>query len=1010
MKNVTAFNSTSFLGSTDEILTPSNFYDTNTSTTLNSYGKAILDFSTDNRYELGAPILGMQKQILLDSTQVKNPDIEPVILYTGSTSILIKDDSTSLSDKNYINMYPPYASIDLIGLSSDKWGVLAEYGDVDVSKDPGYILNTYFDPEYAGAVKSTDNIFSLDTKYKQPKTYIIYYGQLEFSGLTDYSVYDIIVTADTTLTQIQKVQADGCEVHQYLAWGSRYEDASSWFDGFKATIKSLVDDGKADGIFFDECDVGYWDLGYYDNEEKKAKFSNDLKEMCDYCNELGVESFPNGTRSFGTHGDYILWESFTGYWNTNRLNWSTSADSKTTNADGSVIYNRNLNNWTLSGSLKISDGKIIDGSSGEMYIDVDLDSIIDPGEVLTEYDWVYYEWFGEGADNDTCEIYAWIGDSLPFSTDWTELPKLFSGEPETWNGINQQSKYIRLKMIFDGAYDLEIESCFLAYGYVYPYYDMSKDNPPADDNTFLYNYNHVQLDYYLTNNRNYDNEPYNYKRANVATHCFGESTDLDRIEYMFTAHNMFNFHMWDYTHPLHQELNYTEILDNPVGMLLSRESTADNTYSATFTGASATIDIKNSTHTLTRNNEPGYWYDRTITINGDMTDWSTSMLKWTNPKSEGLNLSKYGFFTDFSTGTFNNTQNVGGNLDLIIDGAGDWESPVLTPFGSLLSSMVEVYFNGDSTNVKFYVKYQRNDDSWTAYTEYTPKDTIIDVDEELKACQFKIEINGTVGNDKCYGYSNYYQSIMEDSVNLREFYATDDQANIYFRLKFNDVIDFENNSYRIYMQTRNSTVGFKGTFWETTNFSDFYIDEAVVYNWKDSSPDSTSSTNFQYLGEVVDYNLSTDQKEIEYKLTKRLLKKLPLEDVKFYAYLEDSNGLASLIGTSGIGTGSPVPFTGQLTHTQLQYNNYSPHGYYKSEDILVNSGDGYTITFDSTTPSGTSAKVYTRNKIYKNEWSSWSSVQNGEVVSGDIERMQYCVSLNTTNGNNTPSISNINIT
>lgn len=69
-----------------------------------------------------------------------------------------------------------------------------------------------------------------------------------------------------------------------------------------------------------------------------------------------------------------------------------------------------------------------------------------------------------------------------------ELPKLWKGEPASWNGINKETRYLRLELRFDGAADLKMERSFLAYDYVYTYYDMTQSNGIADSNHRYWNY------------------------------------------------------------------------------------------------------------------------------------------------------------------------------------------------------------------------------------------------------------------------------------------------------------------------------------------------------------------------------------------------------------------------------------------------------------------------------------------------------------------------------------------
>ena len=119
--------------------------------------------------------------------------------------------------------------------------------------------------------------FSLDTSYRQPEPFIIYYGTYEYSGLTDYSVYGMMVASDQTVEEILKARACGTKIFQYLPFGSRF-NTDDFLGSLKSTIQSLVSNHIADGIFLDECEVGYWG-DYYDDDEKATVFETGLKEV-----------------------------------------------------------------------------------------------------------------------------------------------------------------------------------------------------------------------------------------------------------------------------------------------------------------------------------------------------------------------------------------------------------------------------------------------------------------------------------------------------------------------------------------------------------------------------------------------------------------------------------------------------------------------------------------------------------------------------------------------------------
>ena len=452
--------------------------------------------------------------------------------------------------------------------------------------------------ESAG-LRKEKNEFQLDIQYRQPQPFMIYYGMLQYSGLTDYSVYGIMVAADETADEVVKARACGTKIFQYIPFGSRF-NVDSFLSDIKSTIGTFADNGIADGIFLDECEVGYWG-DFYEDDEMATIFENGLKDVCSYCHTLGLEVLVNGVSEYANYGDYFLWESFAGYWNTNKINWNAiGTGRRSVNADSTIEYTYNFKDWTMTGSLRLEDGAVVDGSNGTMTIDLDMSTLIRPSEKKETYSWVYFEWFGSGANDNTLEIYAYTGNSWPYSKDtWEELPKLWKGEPASWNGINKETRYLRIEMRFKGADELRMDRCFIAYDYVYPYYDMTTANGVADTNHRYWNFNMAQCEYLWQ------------KKSNVICHCYGEPQDETRMTYTFAVYKTFGFTTWDYTHPLHQTIRYTDILDDPFGAFLSRKQIGSGKYHGMFTGCESTVDVGAHTCVLNRN-EPDYWFERGI--------------------------------------------------------------------------------------------------------------------------------------------------------------------------------------------------------------------------------------------------------------------------------------------------------------------------------------------------------------------------------------------------------------
>jgi hypothetical protein len=142
-----------------------------------------------------------------------------------------------------------------------------------------------------------------------------------------------------------------------------------------------------------------------------------------------------------------------------------------------------------------------------------------------------------------------------------------------------------------------MEKCFIAYDYVYPYYDMTQANGAADVNPRYWNYNMAQCEYLWKQD------------ANIICHCYGTPKDTKRMQYSFAVYKTFGFTAWDYTHPLHQTIRYTDILDDPFGAFLSRKKTGNGKYEGMFTGCSTKINVGQNTYSIIRD-EPEYWFDR----------------------------------------------------------------------------------------------------------------------------------------------------------------------------------------------------------------------------------------------------------------------------------------------------------------------------------------------------------------------------------------------------------------
>ena len=771
--------------------------------------------------------------------------------------------------------------------------------------------------ESAGIVRK-DGAFVLDKTYRQPVPFIIYYGAYVYSGLTDYSVYGMMVASDKTVEEILKARACGTKIFQYLPYGSRF-NTDGFITEMKTTIKGLADLKIADGIFLDECEVGYWG-DYYDNDEMAAVFENGLKEICDYCMTLGLETIVNGVSGYATYGTYFLWESFSGYWNTNKLNWNgTGTGQRTVNADSTIEYTYNFSNWTMTGSLRVENGMVVDGSDGTMSITINMNDLIIADDRSDTYPWVYFEWFGSGADDNTLEIYASVGNTWPYDAQtWEELPKLWKGEPASWDGINEDTRYIRLELRFNGADDLRMERCFLAYDYVYPYYDMTQSNGTADTNHRQWNFNLAQARYLWE------------QKAKVLCHCYGTPKDTDRMKYTFAVYKTFCFDAWDYTHPLHQTIRYTDILDDPFGAFLSRTEVGNGVFTGAFTGCTTRIDVKNNTYEITRD-EPGYWFDRGLRAFEEVD------VVYENP----LSITRHVF-----------------------------QMQAQVPASESIPGL---------------------SDGWYV-------------------------VNVVEGAE--YHTVQYYP-VLSDDLNLRKVWIYDDIFYFYFGMKFRGAPDFlaaEPNQYYVYIGSEELDYGYTGEWFSAPFKAQFMIYNQSLFKWDKDAADETDYQNFHYIGNAfLSHEFTEDGTMLTYTLKKSVLGEASTQQMSFYFVVQDrANNYVSIFPTAGIdSTTSPVTVPNKISYSQRKWNLNTPHGYYRSEEIpfwKTVQGAYVYCNAQSEEPT-TSVKLFVRVKQAGHE--DFDAYEEAEglhyATDKQITHIQYAVALNTTDGYETPSVSDVRI-
>ncbi len=726
--------------------------------------------------------------------------------------------------------------------------------------------------EGAGIKKLLDT-YVLDSKYHEPGKFVVYYGELAYSGVSDYTIYDFIVVHDRNYESVQTVKKQGCKVFQYLSFGNKFEDTDIFVNKFVAEITELKSKDLADGIFLDECDVAYWEQDYPNQPDKCEIFYNRLKEITDYCKSIGIMTVVNGSRAFCELGDYYLWESFQGYWSTNSLVWGDTPYERTEASDGTVAYKLPLSEWITGGSC-LYDGKFIkDGEDGYIEMTVDMDSIVELCDRKQVYDWVYFQWFGNSEDVD-CTISAWVGDSQPFDEEkWTKLPALWGSKIKSWSGIGKTSKYLKIRMDFKDSKNLQINSIQLTYNYLYPYWDFNASNGEADQNSYLWNYNIVQRDYLWEKIKDTGN------KIKVLAHTYGSEADEYKKMFSYLSTKIWDCYSFDYVHPRMQNIYDISEIDNPLGMLLKREGN-DLGY---FTGGIAQIDTSTHKYSLNRN-EPDYWYKRAANIDGNIDEW----------------------------------------------------------------------------------------------------------------------------NDTDVLYENKLKSI-DDNINVKKLSVTDDSKYIYFSFEVEGSIEFEKGSdylYEIYLNTTGQDKeGYTGTWWAAPFGADYKICNDKVYKWSGSYP-KDDYKGWSWVGDTnMMCKVSNDKRSIEYRIKKDSLGGLESKTVKMYMYTEDTKTkTGNFIQPSECGNENIVY---GFVYNQKNYKLNTPHGWFRFGEVDVSNKTEVGITWEQTTPTGTSVKAWMRTKQKDLAWSDWREVTNREIILGKFEKIQCCFGLYTSNGELTPSVKNV---
>lgn len=161
--------------------------------------------------------------------------------------------------------------------------------------------------------------------------YGVYYGTPAYLRIHDFSNWNVLVFDYDVLEQgVNPADYEGTDIYVYIAFGGRYNIAArtggyyppegnasellALREVVHREIDAVMNAGFA-GVFWDECDTGFWDWSY--SLESSIVLKAQLQEYCDYVRVLGGKSFINGCPWFADCGEDFMLESFLSTWSHN---------------------------------------------------------------------------------------------------------------------------------------------------------------------------------------------------------------------------------------------------------------------------------------------------------------------------------------------------------------------------------------------------------------------------------------------------------------------------------------------------------------------------------------------------------------------------------------------------------------------------------------------------------------------------------------------------------------------
>lgn len=161
--------------------------------------------------------------------------------------------------------------------------------------------------------------------------YGVYYGTPAYLQIHNFDNWNVLIFDYAAIEQgVDPTDYGDTDIYLYIAFGSRFNKAAreggyypseyntTTIEALREAVHREIDaviDAGFKGIFFDECDTGYWDWNY--SVESSDILKAQLQEYCTYITGRGGKSFINGTPYYAECGDNFLLESFLSTWSGN---------------------------------------------------------------------------------------------------------------------------------------------------------------------------------------------------------------------------------------------------------------------------------------------------------------------------------------------------------------------------------------------------------------------------------------------------------------------------------------------------------------------------------------------------------------------------------------------------------------------------------------------------------------------------------------------------------------------